>query len=286
LEQSPENVQNNFDLADYYYLNDRFEEAIRYYKSGLALSDEAEINNHYVYKLGLCYLYLDRPESVEYLERVYKAGYSAPDLKRNLAMSYKKQGNFYLKNLKEGRFGNYSRSQLSEIVKLYFVRSYEVYLSDPNLSSESMSEITYLEMRLLEIDVNFNYYFAYMKDPEYSDLKGLHFTGRLYKDIREYEKSRQLLIGVLKQASADKELKYDCLLMLGWMYFDERQYSQALKYFKDARQELNTAKINYWLGKTYEQLGQKEEAIKYVKIALRMDPKYPDAIQKLNELQR
>ncbi|MDD3625930.1 MAG: tetratricopeptide repeat protein [bacterium] len=286
LEKSPENIQYNFDLADYYYLNERYDAAIRYYKSGLALADETESNNHYTYKLGICYLNLNRPEAVEYLEKLYKSGYNEPDLKLNLAVAYKKQGNFYLKNLKEGRFGNYSQAQLSNIIKLYFVRAYEVFLSDSSLSEKNGDEIKYLEMRLLEIDKDFQFYFEFKKDSGYSEIPGLFYTATLYKDIKEFEKSKQIILGILKKESNDKNLRYECLHMLGWMFFDERQYSQALKYFKDARSESNTAKINYWIGKTYEQLGQKEEAIKYIKIALKMDPKYPDAIQKLKELQQ
>ena len=62
--------------------------------------------------------------------------------------------------------------------------------------------------------------------------------------------------------------------------------SKALKYYKSAKKSLNTAKVNFWLGKTYEQLDMKKEALKHIKISLKMDPKYPSALKKLKELQQ
>ncbi|MCK4667683.1 hypothetical protein KAU33_13085, partial [Candidatus Dependentiae bacterium] len=112
LAKNPENVQLNFDVAELYFLNEDYSRAIRFYKSGLALSNDENLNMHYRYKLGLSYLNSDMPEAVEHLENVYKSGYKESGLEKSLALSYKSQGNFYLKNLKAGRFGNYSKSNL------------------------------------------------------------------------------------------------------------------------------------------------------------------------------
>ncbi len=286
LSKNPENVQLNFDVAEYYFLNEDYFRAIRYYKSGLALSDDENLNMHYKYKLGLSYLNSDKSEAVEYLENVYKSGYKESGLEESLALSYKCKGNFYLKNLKAGHFGNYSKSRLRQLVKLYFVRAYEVYSEHFLQSEEHADDIKYIEMRLLEIDPKFKLYFSFKSDSEYSKLEGLLFVGILYKDIREFEKSKQVLLKLLSKEEVSSKMKYESLMVMGWMSFDEKQYSKALKYYKSAKKSLNTAKVNFWLGKTYEQLDMKKEALKHIKISLKMDPKYPSALKKLKELQQ
>ncbi|MCK4668389.1 hypothetical protein KAU33_16670, partial [Candidatus Dependentiae bacterium] len=181
---------------------------------------------------------------------------------------------------------NYSKSNLKQLVKLYFVRAYEVYSEHLFQSGKHTDDIKYIEMRLLEIDPKFKFYFSFKRQSEYSESKGLLFVGILYKDIREFEKSRQVLLKLLSKESISSQMKYKSLMVMGWMSFDEKQFSKALKYYKSAKKSLNTAKVNFWLGKTYEQLDMKKEALKHIKISLKMDPKYPSALKKLKELQQ
>jgi tetratricopeptide (TPR) repeat protein len=72
------------------------------------------------------------------------------------------------------------------------------------------------------------------------------------------------------------------LYNIAWLKFANKKYSEALKYYKKARKLWNSTLVNFWIAKTYYIMGDSENALKYINITLRMDPKYYDA-QKLKE---
>lgn len=96
------------------------------------------------------------------------------------------------------------------------------------------------------------------------------------KAIESFEK---LLEVIPKQALTCFEL--------GKIYLEDKNYPKALDYFKKCTEsEPTIADYHYYLGLTYEKMGEKEKAIASYNEALRFVPDYNLAIEGLKRLEK
>lgn len=109
-----------------------------------------------------------------------------------------------------------------------------------------------------------------------SFIKGVYYarTGELVKALTSLDRC----IG--------NDYQYmEAYMEKGFIYYDTQQPDKALAIFKQAIEIRPTyADAFYWLGKTYEQKGSKENAIKEYQRALVLDPSILEAKQALQRL--
>lgn len=78
----------------------------------------------------------------------------------------------------------------------------------------------------------------------------------------------------------------EAYLEKGFIYFDDKKFTEALKIFKMASNVNNTyADVYYWQAKCFEALHSNEEAIKNYKTALLLDEDLKEATEALKRLQ-
>ena len=71
----------------------------------------------------------------------------------------------------------------------------------------------------------------------------------------------------------------------GIIFFDRKNYEEALKIFKTAVTVANTnADAFFWMGRTYEETGQKDLAVQNYKRALALDASYREAMEGIRRL--
>jgi tetratricopeptide (TPR) repeat protein len=73
----------------------------------------------------------------------------------------------------------------------------------------------------------------------------------------------------------------EALYWLGTLYFDNRRHREAEKFFKRLTLADPGAASFYYLGRFYQRLGRKEEAIGALSAALKKDPDFIDALDEL-----
>ena len=80
------------------------------------------------------------------------------------------------------------------------------------------------------------------------------------------------------KAIADNYTLTDAYLEKGFIYYDKKDYNQALKIFQTARKVSSTnADVYYWIAKCNEAMGNKEEALINYQRALGLDRNLKDA---------
>jgi len=92
-------------------------------------------------------------------------------------------------------------------------------------------------------------------------------------------------LGLAQQAKEQLEDNVQVTATLGWIYYKKQVYKTAMEYLKQCvAKDQNNADFQYELGFTYWKLGDTLQARPWLKKALRMDPKSPDAVTALNAL--
>jgi tetratricopeptide (TPR) repeat protein len=268
IANDPTNYEKALKVADYYYITEKYSRAIRYYKQAFALMPEREINCEYLKKLIFSLMEMKQTDAITYIEKGLK------------------------KECNKGKFLNYYVDALIFTIKKIEVQIKIIAVKNPALSKK-LSRIrniyikkgivitTYNEIKndhflnlLKEIDRNtYDCIIKYDKNNSYSRF----ILGKLAKDSELFEIAKPLL-GSSYQDLQGKD-KGVCFYYYGYIYYREHQYSEALRFYKKAKKYWNSTKVNYWLSKTYYNLGMKKRAIQSINYTLKMDSNYQDAIQ-------
>ncbi len=153
--------------------------------------------------------------------------------------------------------------------------------------------ITIIKLKKGDIS-DINYLINHFKSSKQGDVESFFYDALTYKKNKDYNKAKENFLKVEKHFSEKKveneEEKYiifKSLYCLGWLFYNEKSYKQAEKYYKKSIQhDENNADIYYWLGKVYEKTRNKRMAKKMYKKTLQINPDYKYAKLKLKKLKR
>lgn len=109
-------------------------------------------------------------------------------------------------------------------------------------------------------------------------LKGVY-----YSNIKEYPKALALF-----DEAINRDWRFiEPYIEKGIIFFEQKNYDEALKTFQFATNISYTNADNYyWMGKCYEAIGKKEDAIDYYYKALTFDKNFKEARDAVNRLKK
>lgn len=107
--------------------------------------------------------------------------------------------------------------------------------------------------------------------PENSEiLNGYGYYIAQHNITDEFEEAEKMLRKAIELA--DEKQADHIWDSLAWLYFQKNEYEKALEYMeKPLASGVNNSEIAYHLGKIYDKLDNKDEAIKYYKLAVKLD---------------
>jgi len=107
-------------------------------------------------------------------------------------------------------------------------------------------------------------------NPDDQDVPGvLTYLGLAYKDLEEYDQA----IKYLEQSAGLDHERQDTFNLLGFCFFKTRQHEKAIESFNKVLKIDPGSGIDHAnIGTNYREMGKTEEAIRYYKTALRLDP--------------
>jgi ribosomal protein S12 methylthiotransferase accessory factor len=118
--------------------------------------------------------------------------------------------------------------------------------------------------------------------PEQEDLPYIYsYKGHCYKDLEKYDEA----LAILQKGLAEDEERSDIHNTMGVCFFKLEQFAKAVKSFERAVELNPVSAMDYAnLGVNHRRLGNMEEAIHFLTLALSFDPDIEFAQQQLAEL--
>lgn len=275
LVNDPTNPAMALRLADYYYTTEKYNEAVKFYKRAFALMKEEEIRCEYLRKMVVSLLEYKQFDAVVYIEKGLKKGC---DREYFLGL-YSKSLEILVKRLDEqiialDKAGSSSASKISEIRTVYVKKGVVITLNNGMDPAFFMDRLKIYEKEL----------YSNLKNYDMSNAQQRFALGRAAKDAEVWEAAQNLLGGAWESLKGAQRGR--CLYYYAYTFFREKQYSTALSLYKKAKNDWNSTLVNYWLSKTYYNLGMRDEAINAINYTLRMDPSYPAAKRFKEKLMR
>jgi len=119
------------------------------------------------------------------------------------------------------------------------------------------------------------------------DLETHYHLGIAYKEMELIDHA----IAEFQTAAADRERRFDCLVMLGMCFMEKEEYDQAINCFNDASgvKELSKEqmiRLRYRLGLAYESNGMNQEALKAYHQVIDLDSTFLDVKNRIERLKR
>ena len=120
-----------------------------------------------------------------------------------------------------------------------------------------------------------------------TDLETHYHLGIAYKEMELIDHA----IVEFETASADRERRFDCLVMLGMCFMEKEEYDKAIHYFNDASQVRKLSReemlrLQYRLGLAYESNGMNQEALKTYHQVVDLDSNFLDVRNRIERLKR
>jgi tetratricopeptide (TPR) repeat protein len=120
-----------------------------------------------------------------------------------------------------------------------------------------------------------------------TDLETHYHLGIAYKEMELIDHA----IVEFETASADKEKRFDCLVMLGMCFMEKEEYDKAINYFNDASRVKNLSReeiirLQYRLGQAYENNGMNQEALHAYHQVIDLDSNFLDVRNRIERLKR
>jgi tetratricopeptide (TPR) repeat protein len=120
-----------------------------------------------------------------------------------------------------------------------------------------------------------------------TDLETHYHLGIAYKEMELIDHA----IVEFETASADKERRFDCLVMLGMCFMEKEEYDKAINYFNDASRVKNLSReeiirLQYRLGQAYENNGMNQEALNAYHQVIDLDSSFLDVRNRIERLKR
>lgn len=119
-------------------------------------------------------------------------------------------------------------------------------------------------------------------NPDLNDTPYIHsFLGDALKDLGRYSEA----LCILEQGLEYDEERPDMHNIMGVCYFKQQQYDRAITHFHRAVELSPSSAIDYAnLGVNYQENGDTQEAVKYLEIAVSLEPDLDFARQRLTQL--
>lgn len=114
-----------------------------------------------------------------------------------------------------------------------------------------------------------------------------YHLGIAYKEMDLFDYA----ISEFELASSNPSKKFDCYIMLGNCFMEKGDYNQSIQYYKMASEikglsNEELARLHFNLGLAYEANGMISEALKTFNLVLKLDHSFPEAQEKIKELQQ
>ncbi|MCK5598510.1 CDC27 family protein [bacterium] len=271
----PTNPIRSLKLAEYYYNTEKFDEAVRYYKQSFALLHEEDIRCEYLRKIIESLVHHQQFDAIVYIERGLKKGCE----RKYFLKMYSDTLKVLVRRLDTQvvtleKLNHASGDKIRDIRTIYVKKGVVLTLSnglDPSFFLKR------LEMYVPDLYSELKNYDASAADKRFS-------LGKTAKDAEMWESAQNLLGGCWEEMSGADRGR--CLYYYAYTFFREKQYSTALSFYKKAKKDWNSTLVNYWLSKTYYNLGMNKEAIDAINFTLKMDPKFPDGIRFREKLRK
>ncbi|MCG3137757.1 MAG: hypothetical protein HJJLKODD_01607 [Phycisphaerae bacterium] len=112
--------------------------------------------------------------------------------------------------------------------------------------------------------------------------------GRRLVKARKFDEA----IPILQDGRSDPKNRFNCLGLIGRCFFEKGLYSQAIATYEQAISEYeipddDTSKdLNYWLARSYEELGKQQEALEVYGKLIQWDYNYKDVRNRLAALEK
>lgn len=118
------------------------------------------------------------------------------------------------------------------------------------------------------------------------DAEMHYHLGIAYKEMELFDYA----ISEFEVAASSPGMMFDSYIMLGNCYMEKGDYNKSIEYYKMASEiqglpEEKTARLYYNLGSAYEANGMISEAIDTFHQALKLDPSFTEAQEKIKKLQ-
>ena len=155
------------------------------------------------------------------------------------------------------------------------LRALEIYPDDPFLHNDL--GLVYMAKQSLEAAEK-HFATALEINPEYAPAR--NNLGTVYLAQEKWDKAItcfETIVGNLLYATPHYPLAN-----IGWAYFSKKQYDQAVRYYREAL----TLQPRYptalrGLGRTYLELGEIDDAVHYLEAAIHTDPRFYEAFFEL-----
>jgi ribosomal protein S12 methylthiotransferase accessory factor len=120
-------------------------------------------------------------------------------------------------------------------------------------------------------------------DPKREDVASIYsYMGICLKDQGEYRKA----IAVLEKAEKSDNERTDVYNLMGFCHFKLKEHEKAIECFQRVLSLDPGSAIDYAnIASNYRDIGNKQEAIRYYKVALELDPSIEFARDNLERLQ-
>jgi len=120
------------------------------------------------------------------------------------------------------------------------------------------------------------------RDPHAQDLPSIYsYMGVCHKELEQYDTA----LAVLEKGAAIDPDRTDIHNLIGFCHFKKKAHKQAIAAFEKVIRLNPASAIDYAnIATNYRELGDREKAIEYYRIALRIDPAMDFAREQLNNL--
>ncbi len=268
LRSDPVNSGKAYDLARYYHGAGEFGKAAVYYKQGLALSAEGTASCDIYYELAETLIKTKQFDAVYYIEKALGS-----DCQEERFLSLYEDAVIMITDKIASHIAHYRDNDISvrkhkEIRDFYIKKGFVLsfYFDTPR------KDVFYRLFSSLFPDRAKRFSGYNGKEPSH-----LFELGKLANEAEMYDIAESLLRKALPGLSGEN--RGISLYYLGFNEYRKAKYSAALELYLDAKKYYNTTKLNYWLAKTYWELGMKDKARQAIEFTLKMDPKYRDALE-------
>jgi ribosomal protein S12 methylthiotransferase accessory factor len=182
-------------------------------------------------------------------------------------------GMFSAKIIAESRDPRWAIKELRNMDELlpgkYYVK---FFLGLSHLSSgDPLKSLTYFEEAL-------------KLDPREQDIPSIYsYMGVSLKDLEQYSEA----IKTLEKAESYDNQRTDVFNLMGFCYFSLKEHEKAIECFRKVLQLNPTSAIDYAnIASNYREMGNKQEAVRYYRLALELDPDIDFARKNLQKLEQ